>query len=262
MRAVGYARTMRPLEVRALHVGSEEGSAIVRKAWEERRIPVPLEIVQRGGRSVNDAILSSLRALPRSDNEYITVVVPEAVSRSRFGHYLQRRRLLLLKAMLLFERRVAVTDVTLPAEQNLTPRAGAVAPSRILAVVPVSGVHNAAIQALEYARSLSPTDLRAVVINIEPDETERILGDWVDAETEIPLEAIDSPFREVTQTLVRYCKTLRAQRPDAIVNIILPEFVVRRWWHQALHNQTPLAIKAALLFEPGVVVTSIPFHLR
>jgi len=46
------------------------------------------------------------------------------------------------------------------------------------------------------------------------------------------------------------------------VTIIVPEFVVAKWYHQFLHNQTALAIKGAMLFEPGVVVTSVPYHLR
>jgi hypothetical protein len=45
------------------------------------------------------------------------------------------------------------------------------------------------------------------------------------------------------------------------VTVILPEFVPRRLWHHLLHNQHALLIKAALLFRPNVVVTSVPVHL-
>jgi hypothetical protein len=37
--------------------------------------------------------------------------------------------------------------------------------------------------------------------------------------------------------------------------------VPRHWWGNALHNQTALFFKRLLLFEPDVVVTSVPFHL-
>ncbi|MDQ3513792.1 MAG: hypothetical protein M3462_09040 [Chloroflexota bacterium] len=43
--------------------------------------------------------------------------------------------------------------------------------------------------------------------------------------------------------------------------MILPEYIARHWWEQLLHNQTALRIKAALLFRPGTVVTSVPYHL-
>jgi hypothetical protein len=50
--------------------------------------------------------------------------------------------------------------------------------------------------------------------------------------------------------------------PDDTLTIILPEFVVAHWWENFLHNQTAFRLKAALLFRPGIVVTSVPQHLR
>ena len=47
-----------------------------------------------------------------------------------------------------------------------------------------------------------------------------------------------------------------------MVNVVIPEFVVERWWEQFLHNQSGLYIKRMLLFEPRVVVTSVPYHLH
>ena len=35
-----------------------------------------------------------------------------------------------------------------------------------------------------------------------------------------------------------------------------------KWYHQFLHNQSALSIKGSLLFEPGAVVTSVPYHLH
>jgi hypothetical protein len=47
-----------------------------------------------------------------------------------------------------------------------------------------------------------------------------------------------------------------------IVTVLIPESVVRKWWQQLLHNQTALFLKGKLLFREGVVVTSVPYHLR
>ncbi|MGH3991310.1 MAG: hypothetical protein ACRDSN_02465, partial [Pseudonocardiaceae bacterium] len=33
-------------------------------------------------------------------------------------------------------------------------------------------------------------------------------------------------------------------------------------WEQILHNQSALRLKGRLLFEPGVMVTSVPWQLR
>ena len=46
------------------------------------------------------------------------------------------------------------------------------------------------------------------------------------------------------------------------VTVLLPEFVVRHWWGNILHNQTALLLKGRLLFRKGTVVTSLPYHLE
>jgi hypothetical protein len=43
--------------------------------------------------------------------------------------------------------------------------------------------------------------------------------------------------------------------------VFLPEYVVERWWQQFLHNQTALRLKARLLYQPGVMVTNVPWQL-
>ena len=50
-------------------------------------------------------------------------------------------------------------------------------------------------------------------------------------------------------------------RPGTIVTVVLPELVVSHWWEQLLHSQSALFFKRLLLFEPGVVVTSVPLHV-
>jgi hypothetical protein len=69
-------------------------------------------------------------------------------------------------------------------------------------------------------------------------------------------------YRHVVGTLVEYIELAHQSWPDECTVVVLPESVRGQWWQHALHNQTTLAIKAALLFQPGIVVTSVPFHLE
>jgi len=46
------------------------------------------------------------------------------------------------------------------------------------------------------------------------------------------------------------------------VSVFIPEYVVGRWWEALLHNQSALRLKARLLFQPGVMVISVPWQLR
>ncbi|MCI0633047.1 MAG: DNA-binding protein, partial [Actinobacteria bacterium] len=50
-----------------------------------------------------------------------------------------------------------------------------------------------------------------------------------------------------------------SSRPGTLVLVVLPEFVVSRWRHRLLHNQNALFVKRLFLFEPNVVLSSVPF---
>jgi hypothetical protein len=259
MRALGYARALRPVEVRALYVGDQAGSSDARSAWGSRGIRVPLDVAGNG--DLVDGVREYVRGIEREGDEFVTLVVPEYLRERGFGQFLKQRKELMLKAAMLFEPHVVLTDVpTVSADEEAA--SGPIAPTRNVAIVLVSAVHNATLRALEYAHAIRPTEIRAVTFNVDEGETRKILEEWSTAGTDDPLEAIDSPYREVTRPLLRLIHQIRRASSDMVVTVIVPEFVVRKWWHQFLHNQSALAIKAALLFERGVVVTSVPYHLE
>jgi amino acid transporter len=128
-------------------------------------------------------------------------------------------------------------------------------------LVPISGVHRAVIQAVEYAKTLSP-DVRAVYVTVDPMLTEQIRRDWDNWGQGVPLVLLDSPYRSLMEPFLEYIEQVDAERPNDFLTVVLPEFVPAKWWHHLFHNQRALLIKGALLFKPNVVVTSVPFHLR
>jgi amino acid transporter len=128
-------------------------------------------------------------------------------------------------------------------------------------LVPISGVHRAVVQALEYAKMLS-SDVRAVYVDVDAKATEDVRREWERWGEGVPLVVLASEYRSVMEPLLEYIEQVDAERPDDFVTIVLPEFVPARWWHHLLHNQRALLIKGALLFKPNTVVTSVPFHLR
>ncbi len=128
-------------------------------------------------------------------------------------------------------------------------------------IVPVSAVNRVARQTLAYARSISP-NVTAVYITDDEAEIEQMQNDWRTLGTDVPLVIIESPYRSLVGPLLSYLDEIDRQRPEDTLTVVLPEFIARHWWEQILHNQTALRIKAALLFRPGTVVTSVPYHLE
>ena len=128
-------------------------------------------------------------------------------------------------------------------------------------VVPIAAVNRVARQTLAYARSIAD-NVTAVHVTDDEAEIERMRDAWSALGTDIPLVIIESPYRSLVGPLLSYIDEIDRQRPDDTLTIVLPELIARHWWEQVLHNQTALRIKAALLFRPGTVVTSVPYHLE
>ncbi len=136
-----------------------------------------------------------------------------------------------------------------------------VLPSRVHAIVLVSQIHKPSLRALAYARAARPSVLEAVTVNVDEEETKALREEWDKRGLPVPLKVIDSPYREVTGPIIDYVRSIRRNSPRDVVTVYIPEYVVGRWWENLLHNQSALRIKARLLFEPGVMVTNVPWQL-
>lgn len=128
-------------------------------------------------------------------------------------------------------------------------------------IVPISAINRVARQTVAYARSISP-NVTAVFITDDEAEIEEMRRNWESLNSEVPLVIIESPYRSIVGPLLSYLDEIERQRPEDTITVVLPEFIARHWWEQFLHNQTALRIKASLLFRPGIVVTSVPYHLE
>jgi hypothetical protein len=135
-------------------------------------------------------------------------------------------------------------------------------PSRIHAVVLVSKVHKPTLRAVAYARAARPNTVEAVTVDVDPESTKAVLEEWDEARIPIRLRVLESPYREITRPVLDYVRDLRRRSPRDIVMVYIPEYVVGRWWEQALHNHSAFRLKTRLILMPGVMVTSVPFQLR
>jgi amino acid transporter len=122
-------------------------------------------------------------------------------------------------------------------------------------------VHLGVIQAIAYGQSLRPDFLHAVSVSYDTEQAEALRTDWDRFEIDVPLDIIESQYREIARPVLEYVEELDRRWNSDVVTVIIPELVVHRWWQQLLHNQTALWLKARLLFREGTVVTSVPAHV-
>ncbi len=127
-------------------------------------------------------------------------------------------------------------------------------------VVLVGKVNRGVIDAISYAKSLSPERIIALSVVQDPEEERRLHEQWEEYDIPIELHTVSSPYRELTRPVFAFLDEIDQERDDDIITVVIPESVtkVQSQW---LHNQSALALKARLLYRPHTVVVSVPVHV-
>ncbi len=251
--ALWFAETTSNGGFRAIHVPTRDTDPGIKPRWfrfsDERS---HLEVLD-GSLGVTDAVLEQVWRLPRGESSFVTVVVPELFQRPSLVEAFKRPRALLLKLRLLAEPGVVLADVPALAGSNEWP------PETAVVRVLVSGVNAASMRAVNYARTLGLRDTRAINFAFSAEEAETIRREWLAHEPHIPLDVDEAPYRDIGTPLLSYLHGLTGDgHTEAIV--VMPELVVRGF-RRVLHNQRALYLKRLLLFEPRVILASVPYQL-
>lgn len=203
-----------------------------------------------------DAVLDYLWSLPHGESRFVTLIVPESFDRPSLARAITRRTTFPLKVRLRTEPGIVVTDVPVVAGDALQ-----VPPDsrRVVGRVLVSGVQAASLRAIRYVETLGLDDTKALFFAFDEEEEQRMRAVWLREEVGIPLEVVRAPYRDLGEPLLRHLRTLTGD-PGTVVSVVMPELVFSGW-RALLHNQRALYLKRILLFEPHVILSSVPYHL-
>ncbi len=254
--AFWYARRISNGSFRAIHVPFPGSDAGIRPRFFRWSQGEPHLEVLSAGEEPLEAVLEYIWAFPHGEGEFVTVVIPELFRKPSLLAALLRRSTFSLKRGLRRERGVVVTDV---------PRLGGaggrewVEPRRTACVVPISAVHAASLRAVVYARSLGFDETTALFFSSDEQEAAQMRREWSRFSLDVPLEVVDSPFRDFGEPLRAYIGQITAD-PGAVAVVVMPELVVHGS-DRLLHNHRALYLKRLLLFEPRVILSSVPYQL-
>jgi amino acid transporter len=135
-------------------------------------------------------------------------------------------------------------------------------PSEHHVIIPIDSLNGMVIKALRYARSMSK-EVEAFHVETYAGEADKLRRKWDMLNTRIPLVIKQSPYRDVVGTLIEYIDSEEhASRPGDLITVLLPQFLVKKWYEALLHNNTSLFIANALFSKHNVVVSVLPFHLE
>jgi len=190
----------------------------------------------------------------------LTAVVALVIAITKFTHGAWIVVVLIPILVLVFH--AVARHYALVADQLSLEGYGGPSPIRHTVLVPIGDVHVGVVNAVQYAKLLSP-EAKAVYVETDPQQTRRLEEKWTKWGMGVPLVILTSPYRSLLTPLLEYIDHLQEQKGEfrRVITIVVPEFIPAHWWQHLLHNQTALLIKGALLFRKDVIVTDVPYHL-
>ncbi len=239
--AVWYARRIGGGTFSAIHVPGKHTDTGIAARWFDLAGGEPRLEVKPPGSDATKEVLAAIAAIRQDRDDVVTVVLPEQFRKRSLFEAAQRAQFR-LKLRLLVEPGVVVADV--PAVTSERRPEGRV-PERLLVRVLADGLNDATRRAVEYAQLLGESDVRAMHVG------ERT---WADEELGVPVD--DEPEQERLGDAVLAYVRRSTEHPGAAVNVILPERLHDNM--RLLRGRRALAIKRCLLFEPHVILSSVP----
>lgn len=131
-------------------------------------------------------------------------------------------------------------------------------------ILPVAGITHVVENSLNYAKSLAAHQIIAVHIPFERENEAAFAEKWNKWQPDVRLVTLHSPYRSLIQPLTKFIDTVQRKAGEANyqVTVVIPQFIPKKAWHNILHNQSSLLIRAHLLFRRDVIVTTVPYHLK
>jgi len=184
----------------------------------------------------------------------VTLVI--AYTKFIFGAWIV---VLLIPCLVLLFSRIHEHYIELGNELRLTPE-DEFEPIHHTVIVLTPSIHRGVLKALEYAKSLA-ADVRAVHVETDPVDTAIMEDRWEQWGGGIPLVILESQYRSLISPVLEYLEEAKREREDCMITVVIPEFVPKKWWHKALHNQSGILLKFALLFRRDIVTTNIRYYV-
>jgi hypothetical protein len=131
---------------------------------------------------------------------------------------------------------------------------------RHVVMVFVDRLDLAAARAIQYARTLTPDELRAVHFVLDDEAARHLAEEWTRLGLHrVQLELVECPDRRLTRTAV---ETVAREVADGEteVSVLLPDRKFNGLWHRILHDRTADAIAEQVSRLPHANVTIVPFH--
>ena len=128
-------------------------------------------------------------------------------------------------------------------------------------IVLVEQLDQSSARAIQYARTLTPDDLKAVHFATDEHKAERLADEWASLGlSRLPLEIVECPDRRINRAVLEVVAEAVADG-NTEVSVLIPRREYSKFWHRFLHDHTADSIAKTLTDVPHANVTFVPYHL-
>ncbi|KYD07407.1 APC family permease [Heyndrickxia sporothermodurans] len=130
-------------------------------------------------------------------------------------------------------------------------------------IVPIAGVTTVVERSINYAKSLTDQVI-AVYIAFDKEDEKKMEKKWEELNNGVRLVTLYSSYRSIIYPLNKFLETVQAKaiKNHYMVTVLVPQFIPKKRWHNILHNQSALLIRARLLWRKDIVVATLPYKFK
>lgn len=134
------------------------------------------------------------------------------------------------------------------------------------AAIPVAHVNQGTVEAVSFAKKIA-LNIIGVHVELSKANKEEVVRTWEGLWPDIPLIVLPSPYRSVTEPLIKFLEETDKKYDGEPTALVLPTFVPAKWWQTILHTQTTWRIRQAILNsskESGIerTIIEVPYLLK
>lgn len=189
----------------------------------------------------------------------ITGVVSVVTLIAKFSHGAWIVTILIPITIIIFLK-IKAHYTSINRQLKLSQRSSAVEKTHSKVIIPISGVSRVVDNSIRYAKLISD-DITVFSVVFEKDQENEIRRKWDKWYPDTPLKIHISEFRTMLRPLLALIDKTEKDNPNATITVIVPQFIVKKWWHTLLHNQSATILKVLLIMKKDIVICTIPFHL-
>ncbi|NMD70259.1 APC family permease [Bacillus sp. DNRA2] len=171
--------------------------------------------------------------------------------------------LIFLPIIVVCFHRVKIHYEAVGEQLRLKEDAGSVPIKGNVIIVPVAGITQVVENSISYAKSLTDQVI-AVYVSFDRDDEKQFEQKWKSWQPNVRLVTLHSHYRSIINPLTKFIDTVehKANESNYWVTVLIPQFIPKKSWHNILHNQSSILIRAYLLYKRKVVVATVPFHFK